>query len=151
MGSREGQVNASADIDGETPRARWTKGRIALAVALVLGGGAVFVCFYPLASPDGAYYDPYIGSIGDSYRVFEKGSLIIRSPESGPDDFIGTYKEEGGRWVLSDGRGQPMPLAFKATALGIKLDAPTSQPPRFLFRRSFAWIPKLRWWIDEHF
>ncbi len=144
-------MRVSADIDSDAPRARWTKGRIALAIALVLAVCAAFVYFFPLGSPDGVYYEPHIGTIGDAYVVFEKGSCLIRAPESGPDNFIGTYKKEGGRWVLSDGRSQPMPLLFKATPLGIRIDAPMSQPPRFLFRRGFSWIPKLRWWIEEHF
>jgi hypothetical protein len=104
--------------------------------------------FYPLPSPDGVYYEPYIGCIGDSYIVFDKGSYLWRMPQSlEADKPVGTYKREGRRWLLSDLHGHWMPLSFKATVLGIKLDSPTADPPQFLYRRCFAWIPKTREWL----
>jgi hypothetical protein len=105
---------------------------------------------YRFPSPDGVYYDPYIGCVGDACWVFEKGQAVMRTPESGPDEFLGTYGIEGGQWVMHNKRGESGRMYFVAAVLGIKFCDPSKQQPeRFLFRRTFAWIPKVREWVES--
>ena len=144
-------MNIPADVAIQTGRTPRRKTRVAAVLAVGSVVAIAFGCIYRLPSPDGVYYDPYIGSIGDAYWVFEKGRLVMRTPESGPEEFLGTYAIEGGRWVMQDKRGQSHQMHFTATVLGIKLYDPSRQEPdRFMFRRSFAWLPKLREWAESH-
>jgi hypothetical protein len=100
MGAEQIAVNIPADLAIQTGRTPRRKTRVAAVLAVGSVVAIAFGCNYRLPSPDGVYYDPYIGSIGDAYWVFEKGRLGMRTPESGPEEFLGTYGIEGGRWVM---------------------------------------------------
>jgi hypothetical protein len=118
---------------------------------IVFAIAVAFSCMYRVSLPDGVYYDPYIGCIGDAHWVFEKGRLIVRTPESGPDEFLATYREENGRWLMENTRGETVEMRFTATLLGIKIhDSSNQQRDKFMFRRSFAWLPKSWAWVESH-
>jgi len=134
----------------ESPSAaqvRWTSPRITVVLAVLFAVVLTFASVCPLSSPDGAYYDPYVGCIGDAYWVFEKGQFSLRTPES--NELISTYSKQGGQWVFRDVRGREEQFGFTATMLGIRLHDPSIQN-RFLFRRSFGWLPKSWTWVQLH-
>ena len=120
----------------------------------VLGGlGLLIVCVafsfaYHLPSPEGVYYDPYVGCIGDAHWVFQDGKFRMTTPES--DDLISSYSKEGGAWVYRGVEGGTGQFTFTATIVGIRIQDSSSNQGRFLFRRSFAWLPKTWSWIQLH-
>lgn len=119
-----------------------------LIVLLVVIVCLIAAAVYPLPSPDGAYYDPGIGCEGDAYWIYHSGTLRLRTPDS--DDFIFKYSKGQDGWMIRDVRGD-IKLTFKATLLGIEqYDTSTGQPYAFLYRRSFAWIPKTWGWVQEN-
>jgi hypothetical protein len=137
-------ISAGANND-DLPRAR-TKSRptrVVLVVTILVSLLVAFALLHRLESPDGVYYDPYIGCIGDAYWVYREGQVSLRTPED--NERFGNYTREGRQWVWRNDRGGTGQLVFRATIVGIKLPE-----QRFMFRRSFAWIPKSRDWIQMH-
>lgn len=73
----------------------------------------------------------------------------MTTPES--DNFISRYAREGGVWVYRSPDGGTGQMVFTATILGIRIQDSTGPQGRFLFRRGFAWVPKMKTWIQMHF
>ena len=119
---------------------------------LIFGGvGILTLCVafgvaYHLPSPDGIYYDPYVGCIGDAHWVFQDGEFHMTTPES--DDLISRYSKEGEVWVYRGADGSTGKFTFTATMVGIRIHDSSNNQGRFLFRRSFAWLPKTWSWIQ---
>ncbi len=125
-------------------------GYVVLLVAALFGCAIVFASFVRLPSPDGVYYDPYVGSVGDVYLVFENGRCLLRTTES--TDLISTYSKSESGWVCRSVRGGNAKFNFTATILGIRTHGASNQEPdTFRFRRAFAWLPKSWTWIRLHF
>jgi len=121
--------------------------RLLIVLPVLLVCLAVASLFH-LPSPDGAYYDPNVGCIGDAYWIFERGQLHLQTPES--SDLICSYSKGASGWMSTDEKGKSQEFAFTATVFGIKMHTSDGQSQRFMFRRSFAWMPKTWSWIQEH-
>src|ERR1022692_1295583 len=138
---------ASTD-QGGLPSSR-RKGRAVRVIAglVVICLGVVLACTVHLSSPEGAFYDPDVGCEGDAYWVFHGGEFRLRTPES--DELISTYAKKESGWVYHSVRDSTGQFTFTAKLLGITLHDSSSQgPDRFMFRRSFAWLPKAWTWIQ---
>jgi hypothetical protein len=123
--------------------------RLLIVLPAVLIGCFLAAAMCHLPSPEGTYYDPNIVCIGDAYWVYHDGQLRLKTPES--DDLICVYSKGKDGWVYRGAHGGTGQFTFTATVFGISgRDLSTGQTQRFLFRRSFAWVPKTRSWIQEH-
>lgn len=142
-------MSVPSETKDQARRGGRSRVKLGLAGAAFLVLAALFAVVYPLPSPEGIYYDPYVGCMGDAFWVFNKGQCSIKTPES--SEFVSTYSREDGRWMYRTDRGKTGQFAFKATLLGIHLHDPSGQQPdRFLFRRSFCWLRKAWTWVQLH-
>ncbi len=126
-------LNSSA-ADG--PRTRCiSRTKLSLAVCLLLVGVSLVVLSRHFSSkPDGVYYDPRMGSVGNAYWVFNAGQIHLRT--SGPSQTSGSYSKSGNQWVSGDGS-----TVFKPGLLGIRtIDKTNPANDRFLFRRGTGWL-----------
>jgi hypothetical protein len=149
LGSGKALVNIANNKRGETPPQRRKRLSLTVALTALLGVAFAFASQVPFPSPDGVYYDPYVGCVGDAYWVFGKGQLSLRTPES--SETISSYSKDQGRWISRTVRGDRWEFSFKATILGIRIhDTSGQEPDKFMFRRSFSWVPKTRTWMQLH-
>jgi hypothetical protein len=90
-------------------------------------------------SPDGSYYDAYIGSANPTYWVFEDGKIVLR--ERGIQDKpIGTYLKSANKWILR-GNLEMGEVNLRPSVFGIRITSPTdSGMNRYLPRRGFSWL-----------
>jgi len=98
---------------------------------------------YFSSKPDGVYYDPHLGSVGNAYWVFRAGQVHLSN--SGPSHLSGSYLKKGDDWVSEDGG-----TVFKPSLLGLRMiDRNNSGNDRFLFRRGAGWLADVRDFIHD--
>ena len=117
-----------------------------LILAAPLAFLTAFLYFHCFASPDGSYLDPYVGCIGDAYEVFGDGTVHLQTPES--YEMGGHYLKVGNKWV-SDSAKNRLVDTLRPGIFGIRIISPSNGTDEYLFRRSFAWIPKSWEWIHS--
>lgn len=101
----------------------------------------VVVYHHYSSTPDGWYYDKYIGSIEPAYYVFENRQVhSVLGRHRHDDDFLGTYAKMGSEWVVYP-RGGTGSAIVEPGLFGIKLYDPA---PGVIFqyvpRRGFSWL-----------
>jgi hypothetical protein len=117
--------------------------KLALALLAIVVSVLTVLSAHFSSKPDGAYYDPRVGAVGNAYWVFEAGQIHIKA--SGTSKASGSYSPSGGRWVCRDG------TILKPGLLGIKMiDRNNPGNSRFLFRRGLGWLADARMSFDDH-
>ena len=115
--------------------------RIAWAFAFLalLGGSfAAWQCLFP-ASPEGVYYDPFIGSSEPTYWVLREGQVWLK--EKGASNITaGVFLRSNGVWVL---RGEPNTpdVILRPTPFGLRMiSKPGSGMSKYLPKRGYSWL-----------
>jgi len=117
----------------------WIPRLLFLGLLLLVPLGVVYYRYS--STPDGWYYDKYIGSIEPAYYVFEKGQVhsVLGSLRHN-DELLGTYARIGSEWVVSSWGGTGGGIV-EPGLLGIKMYDPA---PGVIFqyvpRRGFSWL-----------
>lgn len=124
-------------------REHWHLRRVVALMAftslIVLPLCALVSCSHCRPTPDGVYYDQYIGSSQPTYWVFEAGRACLRE-RGAPDVPAGTYVRSNDTWIL---RGDPKAgdVILKPTVIGIRMiSGSESHMNKYLPRRGFSWL-----------
>ncbi len=119
------------------------KFRWVYALMLAVPACIVLYCAAHSSTPQGSYYDPDLGTVGNTYWEFRAGKIFLRTPRS--EDLQGAYVSTGGVWLAEGGRCVLRPSPF-----GIALVDPEDRlPNRFLFRRGLGWVADFRNWMRD--
>ena len=82
--------------------------------------------------------------------MFDKGQVRLEIPDEHDVQPLGSYARGPNGWVVLDRNGKANEFTFTANAFGIRSKALGDGQQRFLYRRSFSWIPKTITWIKLH-
>jgi hypothetical protein len=114
------------------------KRRWVLIASSVVALLVAFLLFYEPASPDGIYFDPYIGCEHGVW-ILKNGKVYVQCVgQEAPHD-EGVYVKSGNQWIGKSGG------VIKPSILGITFyDSSFKNGHAFFFRDQFSWVGYLQ-------